>query len=126
VPEHIRAALDGHASLSDELSAPGGKGPMIEWALPFKTPFGRRVEVPALDSSLILTFLSGSLASEPTSKLYPVLAGSRNWFLFAVLGAFALAGARYLQKPYAMEDLARAVRNLVGSPGPLVIGPAAR
>jgi hypothetical protein len=37
-----------------------------------------------------------------------------------------VAGARYLQKPYAMEDLARAVRNLVGSPGPLVIGPAAR
>jgi light-regulated signal transduction histidine kinase (bacteriophytochrome) len=34
--------------------------------------------------------------SEETSRLYPVLAGSRSWFLFAVLGAFALAGAASL------------------------------
>jgi light-regulated signal transduction histidine kinase (bacteriophytochrome) len=31
--------------------------------------------------------------SEPTSRLYPALAGSRSWTLFAVLAAFALAGA---------------------------------
>ena len=166
---HIRAALEGRSSFSDELPAAAGKGYILEWALPFKTPYGRRVEVSPLDSGLIFSFLSGSLAStrsgasglayvldsrnrivaasgdaakpgdrpnapslldklatnrqgtywdggveryftsapvqgsswrvvlsQPTSGLYPVLAGSRSWFLFAVLGAFALAGAASL------------------------------
>ena len=30
--------------------------------------------------------------SEPTSRVYPALAGSRSWILMSVLGAFALAG----------------------------------
>ena len=166
---HIRAALEGRSSFSDELPAAAGKGYILEWALPFKTPFGRRVEVSPLDSGLIFNFLSGSLAStrsgasglayvldsrnrivaasgdaakpgdrpnapsllnklaaghqgtyreggveryfasapvqgsswrvvlsEPTSRLYRVLSGSRSWFLFVVLGAFALAGAASL------------------------------
>jgi signal transduction histidine kinase/CheY-like chemotaxis protein/putative methionine-R-sulfoxide reductase with GAF domain len=167
--KHIRAALDGSSSLSDELPAPTGKGHILEWALPFKTPFGRRVEVSTIDSGLIFKFLNSYLdrarsdvsarayvldsqnrivaaseaaakpgdrphastllnelvtnpkgtyrddgveryfASAPvqgsswrvvlderTSRLYPVLAGSRSWFLFALLGAFALAGAASL------------------------------
>jgi signal transduction histidine kinase len=167
--KHIRAALDGRSSLSDQLPAADGKGHILEWALPFKTPFGRRVEVSTIDSGLIFKFLSSYLArtrgdvsgrayvldsqnrivaesgeaakpgdrpsvpsllnslaagrqgvyrdgrveryfasvpvqgsswrvvlSERTSRLYPVLAGSRSWFLFAVLGAFALAGAASL------------------------------
>jgi signal transduction histidine kinase len=167
--KHIRAALAGRSALSDELPAATGKGHTLEWALPFKTPFGRRVEVSALDSGLIFNFLSSYLGrtrsnesgrayvldsqnhivaasgetarpgdrpnapallrklgtssegtypeggveryfastpvqdsswrvvlSEPTSRLYPVLAGTRSWFLFAVLGAFALAGAASL------------------------------
>jgi signal transduction histidine kinase len=164
--EHIRAALEGRSSLSDELPTAAGKGYILEWALPFKTPFGRRVEVSPLDSGLIFNFLSSSLArtrgdasgrayvldsrnrivaasekaaksgdrpnapsllnklatnsqgtyreggveryfvstpvqgsswrvvlSQPTSRLYGVLSGSRSWFLFVLLGAFALAGA---------------------------------
>lgn len=165
-PRHIRAALGGLSSLSDELPAATGKGYVLEWAVPFKTPLGRRVEVSALDSGLISNFLSSSLAStrsaasgrayvldsrnrivaasgeaaragdrpnvpsllnrlatnsngtyvdgavaqyftsapvpgsswrvvlsEPTSRLYPILSGSRSWLPFAVVGAFALAGA---------------------------------
>jgi signal transduction histidine kinase len=168
-PRHIRAALEGQSSLSDELPAAAGTGQIIEWALPFKTPFGRRVQVSGFDSGVLFGFLSASLAgtrgdasgrayvldsqnrivavsgeaakagdrpsgpsllevlaagrqgayreggveryvtsapvagsswrvvlSQPTSRLYPVLAGSRNWFLFAVLGAFGLAGAASL------------------------------
>ncbi|MEX2612187.1 MAG: ATP-binding protein, partial [Gaiellaceae bacterium] len=169
-PMHIRAALDGRSSLSDELPAAAGKGHILEWALPFKTPFGRRVQVSALDPGLIFDFLSSSLAqtrgdasgrayvldsqggivaasgeaagpgdrpnspglldelatnvqgmyreggveqryfasapvqgstwrvvlTERTSRLYPDLAGSKSWVLFAVLGAFALAGAASL------------------------------
>jgi signal transduction histidine kinase len=167
--KHIRAALNGRSSLSDELPAAAGKGHILEWALPFKTPFGRRVQVSPVDSGLIFNFLSSYLArtrgdasgrayvldsqnrvvaasgetakpgdrpnaprllgelaahpqgtyreggveryvvsvpvqgstwrvvlSEPTSRLYPVLAGSKSWFLFLMLGAFALAGAASL------------------------------
>jgi signal transduction histidine kinase len=163
---HIRAALEGRSSFSDELPVAAGKGYTLEWALPFKTPFGRRVEVSSLASGLIFNFLSSYLArtrgdasgrayvldsrnrivavsgeaaspgdrpnvsamlnglatnsqgtyrgggveryftsapvqgsswrvvlSEPTSRLYPVLSGSMSWFVFVVLGAFALAGA---------------------------------
>lgn len=165
--KHIRAALEGLSSFSDELPAAAGRGYILEWALPFKTPFGRRVEVSTLDSGLIFNFLSSYLArtrgdasarayvvdsqnrivavsgeaakpgdrpnapillnalaagrrqgtyrkngveryfvsapvqgstwrvvlSEQTNRLYGVLSGSRSWFLFVVLGAFALAGA---------------------------------
>ena len=167
--QHIRAALEGRSALSDELPAPGGKGYILEWAVPFKTPFGRRVQVSVLDSRLIFDFLSSSLAStrsdgsgrayvldsqnrivavsgeaakpgdrpnapslldelatkpqgtyrdggveryfasapvqgsswrvvlsKRTSRLYPVLAGSGSWYLFALLGAFAVAGAASL------------------------------
>lgn len=166
---HIGAALEGRSALSDLLPAVAGEGYVLEWAVPFKTPFGRRVEVSTLDPGLIFDFLSSSLAptrtdgsgrayvldshnrivaasgeaakpgdrpnapsllnqlatnpqgtyrddgveryfasapvqgsswrvvlSTRTSRLYPVLAGSGSWFLFAVLGAFALAGAASL------------------------------
>jgi signal transduction histidine kinase len=169
MPKHIRAALAGSGSLSDELPLAPGKGYVLEWALPFKTPFGPRVQVSALDPGLLFGFLSSYLGrtrgdasgrayvldsqnrivavsreaakpgdrvnvpsllhslaagrqgtyrqggveryfvtapvqgstwrvvlSAPTSRLYPVLAGSRSWFLFAVLGAFGIAGAASL------------------------------
>src|SRR2546421_8526578 len=60
-PTHIRKALAGRASLSDVLSV-GAGGRVLEWALPFETPFGRRVQVQSLDSGLIFRFLSGYLA----------------------------------------------------------------
>jgi signal transduction histidine kinase len=50
-----------------------------------------------VDRYVVSAPLEGSswrvLLSEPTSALYPALAGSRSWILFAVLGAFGLAGA---------------------------------
>ena len=165
---HIRDALAGTPTLSDVQLAVTGR-PAIEWAFPFQTRFGRRVEVEALDAQLLFKFFSGYLArtqsgrsarafqayvldsrdrivgvsggnakagsrpsapellhslaaggegkyraggveryftsapvagstwrvvvNEPTSALYPALAGSRSWLLFAVLGAFGVAGA---------------------------------
>jgi signal transduction histidine kinase len=163
--EHIRAALAGRVSLSDLLAAPTGKGHVLEWAVPFETPFGRRVQVQALGSGTIFDFLSSYLRrtrsgqgpayvldgrnqivgesvagpkaggppdepqlleelaarehgryqergvdryfaaapvegsqwrvviNERLSRLYGPLSGSKRWFLFALLAAFALAGA---------------------------------
>jgi signal transduction histidine kinase len=61
MPAHVRAALAGHASLSDLILRPGSKEALLEWALPFATQFGRRVEVEALDPKAIFAFLSGYL-----------------------------------------------------------------
>jgi signal transduction histidine kinase len=44
--------------------------------------------------------------SEPTSRLYPALAGSRSWLLFTVLGAFAVAGVAgllFLRRAFSSE-----------------------
>jgi signal transduction histidine kinase len=160
---HIREALAGRSTISDVLPARNGRN-VIEWAMPFETRFGRRVQVQALDAQLISQFLSGYLGrteaageayvldrqnhvlgasgkaakvghqpatpgllealatrragsyhegdaeryfaaapvagttwrvvlNEPTAQLYPALVGSRRWLLFAMLGAFGLAGA---------------------------------
>jgi len=167
---HIREALAGRPSLSDVIPAAApGKPNVLEWALPFKTPFGRRIEVEALNATLISGFLTsylgksqtdthavafvldsrnrvvgaaggvaqlgklpkepallGALAqrshgkyhdggatryfasapvqgstwkvvsSVPTNNLYGPLSGSKRWFLFLILGAFALAGGASL------------------------------
>jgi signal transduction histidine kinase len=158
---HIRAALAGHAWLSNLLPAAGRSGAVIEWAFPFQTRLGRRVEVEAFDADVLSGFLGGYLSqpdrsrsqvgyvvdarrkviadstgqrklgaqlpaaipsdgqghfglgeidryatsaplrgsdwrvllTEPTSKLYPPLAGSQSWILDAVLVTFGLVGA---------------------------------
>jgi signal transduction histidine kinase len=143
---------------------PGKGGGVIEWAMPFETRYGRRIQVQTLDGKLIFQFLSGYLGqteeagrgyvldsqshilgasgkaakvgdrpaapkllaasatrssgryheggseryfasapvkgstwrvvlNEPTAQIYPALVGSRRWLLFAMLGAFGLAGA---------------------------------
>jgi signal transduction histidine kinase len=162
----VREALAGTPSLSDIRPASSAKGgPVIEWALPFKTPTGPRVQIEAVKVQALFAFLSGYLVSgkpdptspryildskgqvvaatsgalkpgdlprapgllrvlpgadsgryreggservftsapvqgsswrivlsEPASKLYPPTATSRNWLLFAVLAALAIAG----------------------------------
>lgn len=161
---HVRAALDGRLWLSGVLPGTARVDPVVESALPFETPFGRRVQVQGISAEVLFQFLSGYLAqpgkegapdgyvvddhdkliassrgsdnvgdrltrapadmergryqvggvdrylvsapldgsswrvvlSEPTSVLYPALAGSRGWILFAVLGAFGLAGVACL------------------------------
>jgi signal transduction histidine kinase len=165
-PKHVREAFAGRPTISDVFPGPTKEARVIEWALPFETPFGRRVEIEALDARLLFKFLGGYLGgtrsdqsglslvldgedrlvgsagaagklgerlaepsllsalaraghgtyrdsgteryvtsapvrgstwsvvlSEPTSRLFPALAGSRSWTLFVVLAAFALAGA---------------------------------
>ncbi len=55
---HIRAALAGRAHLSGVLpTVKSGDPRLIEWALPFKTRFGPRVEVVALRTDAISGFL---------------------------------------------------------------------
>src|SRR6266566_2218028 len=158
--DHVRAALGGHAWLSNLLPAAGRSEAVIEWAFPFRTRQGARVEVEAFDAKVLSGFLRGYLSqpgedgqvgfvvdahqrviadstglrklgkplpaaippeghgrfrngeveryaassplagsdwrvllTEPTSKLYPPLAGSRSWVLYSVLVTFALLGA---------------------------------
>jgi signal transduction histidine kinase len=66
--EDIRDALAGRTTLSDVLPAPAGRGRFIEWALPFQTRFGRRVEVEGFNAGLLYRFLSGYLARISTDE----------------------------------------------------------
>ncbi len=159
-PSHVREALAGHPWLSDLLPGTGRIGHVTEWALPFETGAGRRVQIEGLNADLLFQFLRGYLTqssstagrigyvldggnalvadsgrgrklgdrltgplvrgqggqvhsdgaaryvvsaplqgsnwrvllSEPTASLYPALAGSRSWILFAVLAAFGTVG----------------------------------
>jgi signal transduction histidine kinase len=58
---HILEALRGHSLLSGVLPGPAGSK-LVEWALPFETAFGRRVEVRALPAAMLYRFVSGYLA----------------------------------------------------------------
>src|SRR5439155_4140464 len=93
-PRHIREALEGRPWLSDVLPGVAGRGGVIEWALPFATPFGRRVEVSALSSQLIFRFLGGYLArtrSDESDQGYVLDSKNR---IVGVSGGTAKAGDR--------------------------------
>jgi signal transduction histidine kinase len=157
VSDHVGRASAGRAWLSD-LIIDGRRRAVMEWALPFQSRYGRRVEIEAFDARVLSGFfrcylkapkdeaaragfildandrvaadssgaefgsrltgeiaqvqggarfssggteryavaapLAGSdwrvLLSEPTSKLFPALAGSMSWILDGALVAFAL------------------------------------
>jgi hypothetical protein len=65
---HIRAALAGRPHLSGVLPVVKGDERLIEWALPFKTRFGRRVEVVALRTDTFSRFLGSYLTRGRESK----------------------------------------------------------
>ena len=60
---HIRAALARQAWFSNLLPSSRGNGRVIEWAFPFQTRYGKRVEVEAFDAKILSGFLRGILAS---------------------------------------------------------------
>jgi signal transduction histidine kinase len=174
----VRAALEGQPVLSDVVTAGSPQTSVVQWALPFRTPYGRRVEVQGFRLQLLSRFLGTTLArtrtdasgeayvldsrshvvatsekhgkagtqlaasglvgalavhregvyreqgaqryftsapvdgstwrvvvSQPTSRLYPALAGSRSWFLYLALVALGLVGTA------SFVFLRRALRN---------------
>jgi len=56
---HVRNAVAGKAWFSDLI----GKHPSIEWAEPFQTPFGKRIEVEAFPATLFTGFLGSFLTA---------------------------------------------------------------
>ena len=65
LPFHVRQALQGRATLSDVLPGAGG---VVEWAIPFPTSHGRRVEVTGIRLALLQSFLGGFLGRLPRSN----------------------------------------------------------
>ena len=108
---HIRDALAGRPSLSDVIPATApGKPDVLEWALPFKTPFGRRVEVQALNATLISRFLTSYLGkAETDANGVSFVLDSRD----RILGA-AGAPARVGERPQAARLLAALARRSHG------------
>ena len=65
---HVRRALGGHAALSDLLPGPGGG--VVEWAIPFQTRNGLRVEVAGIREAILQAFLGGFLGRLPNSSRF--------------------------------------------------------
>jgi signal transduction histidine kinase len=60
---HVTDALAGHATFSDLIPATSpSKGYLLEWAIPFETPAGRRVEVEAVSPNVLTGFFDSYLA----------------------------------------------------------------
>jgi signal transduction histidine kinase len=58
---HVRRALAGTAWFSDLVVAPKPADDALEWAIPFTTPEGRRIEVEGVKASAFATFLDDVL-----------------------------------------------------------------
>jgi hypothetical protein len=65
LPVHVRQALRGQATLSDVLPGAGG---VVEWAIPFQTRHGLRVQVTGIHLALLQNFLGGFLGRLPNSS----------------------------------------------------------
>jgi PAS domain S-box-containing protein len=82
----------------NRLVAATGRGGRVGARLPrpLRVVGGGRYRSGGVDRYLVSAPVQGSgwrvLLSEPTSSLFPALAGSRAWILFVVLAAFGLAG----------------------------------
>jgi signal transduction histidine kinase len=64
---HIRQALAGHAWFSDLIVGATRSADTIEWAIPFTTPSGRRVEVEAVQANAFVSFLNALLTKTERS-----------------------------------------------------------
>jgi signal transduction histidine kinase len=73
---HLREALAGRVAFSDVVSLRAGKRAVIEFALPFETRFGRRVQVQAFDANVLGQFFRGYLIRPQEDDTYIV--DSRN------------------------------------------------
>jgi signal transduction histidine kinase/CheY-like chemotaxis protein len=62
LPQHIRAGLQGQPYLSGLLSRGSRGSAVIEWALPFDTHFGRRLEVVGMNAVQLRSFVGSYLA----------------------------------------------------------------
>src|SRR2546428_21461 len=75
----LRAALQGgEPLLSDVMPGVRPKASVVQWALPFTTPYGRRIQVQGFSLQLISQFLSTCLARTRTASGEGYVLDSRN------------------------------------------------
>jgi signal transduction histidine kinase len=115
LPTHVRQALQGHAWFSDILPAgPHGKAGTLEWAIPFTTPFGRRVEIQALDGTPIFQFLSSYLTKTQSAGNGAAFVLDSTNHVVAVAG---VVGLKLGGKPKAATLIAALNRRTHGTYG---------
>jgi signal transduction histidine kinase len=77
--KQVRLALAGQSSFSDLIPAPKARNDLLEWALPFSTQYGRRVEVEGLPaSSLAAIFDSLLTQTQKAGKGAALILDSQN------------------------------------------------
>jgi signal transduction histidine kinase len=111
----IRQALNGHAWLSNVLPpVRGSKTLLFEYALPFSTPYGRRVVLEASDGTPIYKFLSTYLAKVSSG-------GNGASFVLddngRIVGDSGVAGLKYGSYPKAATLVAAFKKGTHGTYG---------
>jgi signal transduction histidine kinase len=111
----IRRALNGHAWLSNVLPpVRGSKAGLFEYAIPFTTPYGRRVVLEASDGTPIFQFLSTYLAKISSG-------GNGASFVLdskeRIVGDSGVAGLKYGSYPKAATLIAAFKKNSHGTYG---------
>jgi signal transduction histidine kinase len=108
---HVKEALAGRPALSDMVQVPSGW--VVEWALPFDTPSGRRVEVQGVRAKPLADFFSGYLARGRASDTERYILDSQN----RIVGAVAVAGkpGDRLQNQGLLAGLGSATSNTYGA-----------
>jgi signal transduction histidine kinase len=94
--EDVRRALGGHGWLSNVLPpVAGSRTKTLEYALPFQTAHGRRVEVQATDGTAIFTFLDSYLAKTRTDTATASFILDRSGRIIATAGPRGLQYGAY-------------------------------
>lgn len=79
IPQHIRIGLEGRPYLSGLLHRASGGPEVLEWALPFDTRFGRRVQAVGISTTQLRDFLGRYLAKgRETSEMDAYLVDGTN------------------------------------------------
>jgi signal transduction histidine kinase len=76
-PGYVRQALSGRAWLSNVNAAKGGPA-IIDWAVPFPTPSGRRVLVQGFPAAALAGFLTSYLSQGSTDRAIYVIDSERG------------------------------------------------
>jgi signal transduction histidine kinase/DNA-binding response OmpR family regulator len=104
IPQHIREGLDGRPYLSGLLPGANGSG-VIEWALPFNTRFGRRVEVVGMNATQLRVFVGSYLAKgRESSKMHAYLVDGTKHVIANAAGAAGAPGRLDAKLSGALSD----------------------
>ncbi|HWB21688.1 MAG TPA: ATP-binding protein [Gaiellaceae bacterium] len=115
----VREALEGHAWLSSAAATSGGSKTtsLLEYAVPFTTPFGRRVAIEASDGTAVFAFLSSYLTKTQTAGNGAAFVLDNNLRIVADAGVTGLKFGSYPKAATLIAALKKKTHGTYGYSG---------